>query len=569
MLSAPQGTDYLVEVDGAVHRISGGEAGWSARPRRRWSWRSRSRPGDEVAAGDVVAVVESMKLETALRAPVAGRVREVLVAANTQVEGGTKLLRLEPARRRRRGPSGRRARVAGRAARHGAGRGAPTSATAAADALDRAALPRARLRHRRGATPARCCRALSAARPDLPADDPDVLAGELAIMQIFADLSRAVAQPARARGRGAQPTVDPAGDAEAAHNPQEYLYAYLRSRDADAEGLPESFRAKLRAALAHYGVRRPGAVRRRALASALYRMFLAHRRAAAHVPVLLDLLQLAAAPRAELAARRRPRATTCGCSTTWSPPPSCATRWSATSPGGCATAASTRRDRRRAGAGPAAGARRAGPARPTDPAARAAQIDDIVAAGRADPRRCSASAHHAAMLEVMTRRYYRIRHLTDVQVVDRGGRPLLRPPTATTGATTSCSRPPCTPRRRRRSRGEPPAVQADLRRIVAQLPAGPHRAARPLRHRGPRRPTTTRSARAEKIRESAGHACPRRWTGSRSRCAGPAADERLRAGSPSAPRRRTGAAGRGPHAARAAPDGGRAAGAVAAVRTSS
>src|SRR2546428_5957339 len=29
-------------------------------------------------------------------------------------------------------------------------------------------------------------------------------------------------------------------------NPQEYMHAYLRSRDADAEGLPESFRIKLR-----------------------------------------------------------------------------------------------------------------------------------------------------------------------------------------------------------------------------------------------------------------------------------------------------------------------------------
>ena len=27
VLSVPQGPDYLVEVDGAVHRISGGEAG--------------------------------------------------------------------------------------------------------------------------------------------------------------------------------------------------------------------------------------------------------------------------------------------------------------------------------------------------------------------------------------------------------------------------------------------------------------------------------------------------------------------------------------------------------------
>jgi acetyl/propionyl-CoA carboxylase alpha subunit len=86
--------------------------------RRGRAW-SAPRPGDgggdpgrgatQVEAGAVVAVVESMKLETALRAPVAGRVREVLVAANTQVEGGTKLVRLEPGTDRT-APVGRRGR---------------------------------------------------------------------------------------------------------------------------------------------------------------------------------------------------------------------------------------------------------------------------------------------------------------------------------------------------------------------------------------------------------------------------------------------------------------------------
>src|SRR5262249_57997437 len=78
-------------------------------------------------------------------------------------------------------------------------------------------------------------------------------------------------------------------DAESARNPQEYMHAYLRSRDADAEGLPESFRIKLRRTLAHYGVESldpsPG------LDPALYRIFLAHRRAAAYVPVVSELLQ--------------------------------------------------------------------------------------------------------------------------------------------------------------------------------------------------------------------------------------------------------------------------------------
>ena len=95
MLSVAQGPDYLVEVDGAVHRISGGEAGMVRAPAPAMVVAIPVAVGDEVAEGDVVAIVESMKLETALRAPVAGRVAEVFADVNTQVDGGIKLVRIE------------------------------------------------------------------------------------------------------------------------------------------------------------------------------------------------------------------------------------------------------------------------------------------------------------------------------------------------------------------------------------------------------------------------------------------------------------------------------------------
>ncbi len=62
---------------------------------RPWSSRSPSAEGDEVAEGDVVAVVESMKMETSLTAPFAGRVRRVLSGTNVQVPAHTPLLQLE------------------------------------------------------------------------------------------------------------------------------------------------------------------------------------------------------------------------------------------------------------------------------------------------------------------------------------------------------------------------------------------------------------------------------------------------------------------------------------------
>jgi biotin carboxyl carrier protein len=49
-------------------------------------------PGDEVAARQGVVVVEAMKMENELRAPRAGRVKEIAVAAGASVEAGRVLV---------------------------------------------------------------------------------------------------------------------------------------------------------------------------------------------------------------------------------------------------------------------------------------------------------------------------------------------------------------------------------------------------------------------------------------------------------------------------------------------
>jgi acetyl-CoA carboxylase carboxyltransferase component len=107
----------------------------------------------------------------------------------------------------------------------------------------------------------------------------------------------------------------------------------------------------------------------------------------------------------------------------------------------------------------------------TEPTERAAQIDRIVAA--AEPiLGVFGLRHHAAMLEVMTQRYYRVRPLADVAVEDRGGRPLLTATYRHDGeditvlATTVHTAPDAPPS------GDPMAVQGDLRRLITQLPAG-------------------------------------------------------------------------------------------------
>ena len=57
----------------------------------------RVGPGEQVAAGSTLVVMEGMKMEHHVSAPCDGTVTEVLVAAGDQVDNGSPLLVFEPA----------------------------------------------------------------------------------------------------------------------------------------------------------------------------------------------------------------------------------------------------------------------------------------------------------------------------------------------------------------------------------------------------------------------------------------------------------------------------------------
>ncbi|MBC3190580.1 ATP-grasp domain-containing protein [Pseudonocardia sp. C8] len=416
VLSVAQDADYLVEVDGAVHRISGGEAGIVRAPAPAMVVALPVTPGQVVSEGDTVAIVESMKLETSLRAPFDGTVAELLVPANTQVDGGTKLVRLEPS-----ADAGVAAAAAGDRADFSAFAPAATDADPAATAADALSALRYQVLgfdvDERQARPQ--LRRLATARNELAGDDPAVLAGETAVLQIFADLC--------ALSRNRSETDDETGETE--RNPQEYLYAYLRSRDADDEGLPESFQAKLRRALAHYGITDisddPD------LGPALYRMFLAHRRAPQQVPVVLDLLNW----------RLQHPESVAGLS------PAAREEYLRTLDG-LVVATQLRHPvvgdtarllRYRAFDAPVVAAERArtlhevresldvlAEGRAGDDTApdRARRIDALVASS--EPiLGVFGERHDAVLLEVMTRRYYRVRPLRELELTEHAGKPLL------------------------------------------------------------------------------------------------------------------------------------------------
>ena len=226
-----------------------------AQPRARRS--SSSIPvaaGDEVAAGDVVAVLESMKMETSLAAPFRGRVREVLVGAERPGRRAGAAAAARAARRRA---------AAGRPATAACARAAPSRRRRSArcrDDLRRLRVAGARLRRRRRTRSSGIVGDLHGACADLLAATRAVPAST-ACWRMFADL--------RALSRPRHDELD-AGDA--ARSPQEHLHAWLRSLDAEAEGCPTALRraaAPRARALRH----RRASTARPALEEACYRLF--------------------------------------------------------------------------------------------------------------------------------------------------------------------------------------------------------------------------------------------------------------------------------------------------------
>ncbi|MCU1614161.1 MAG: acetyl-CoA carboxylase, biotin carboxylase subunit, partial [Frankiales bacterium] len=234
----------------------------------------RASVGQEVEAGQTLLVLESMKMETAVRAPFAGRVREVRVAPNAQVDAGAPLLTVDQAGGDAEEASGERVTLP--EGQVGTARNPRDQALSLLAALQSLILG-----YDIGAGYAKdLVERYRTARSELPQDDPELLHAELTVLTTFADLC----DLSRNRPASAEEEAD-----QQVHSPREYFHAYLHSLDADREGLPDSFRSRLTRALAHYGVDddlEPGP----ALEDAVYRIFLAQQRIGGQLPAVLALL---------------------------------------------------------------------------------------------------------------------------------------------------------------------------------------------------------------------------------------------------------------------------------------
>ena len=266
-------TGFLVEVDGITHRISQDEAGLIRASAPAVVVAMPVAVGDEVEAGATLVVLESMKMETALRAPAAGRVREVFATVNSQVDAGAALLRVDQA------GEGSTAEAAPRVQF----RSQPRSGDAnpRTEALTRLSELRALITgYDVSAGRARILLAeYDALRGSQPRDDQELDEAELGLLDTFADICEL------SRNR---PTLDEEESDEGVHSPREHFHSFLHSLDAEVEGLPEAFRTKIARALRNYDVTslEPGPE----LEEAVYRLFLALQRMENQVPVITALL---------------------------------------------------------------------------------------------------------------------------------------------------------------------------------------------------------------------------------------------------------------------------------------
>ena len=269
--------DHLVEVDGVAHRVGKDSGGVVRAPAPAVIVSLPVRAGDLVEAGQTIAVLEAMKMETPVAAPFAGRVREVLATANSQVPGGAPLLRIDP--------EGGDTVVSDEPKVSFTAQGVAPDLDA--DPGDRAGELLEALRALVTGYDVNAAegRALvseyGAVRRLLPAEDTRLVAAELSVLRMFADICEL------SRNR---PSAEEEKSETRVHSPREHLHTYLRSLDVEREGLPESFSSKLSRALRHYGVREL-APADEALKDAVYRVFLALARGDAQTPVVTALLE--------------------------------------------------------------------------------------------------------------------------------------------------------------------------------------------------------------------------------------------------------------------------------------
>lgn len=241
VIACTQHAVFWIEIDGAVHSVTRVDGAAVRTKSPALVSEVLVSVGQRVAEGDPVAVVESMKMVTTVAAPFPGTVISVDVVANSQVERGASLLRLQGLDTESAGSNDGQVEFSALAGE--GGDAAPASPRDVYHKLTNYLLGF-------DLAPAEV-RSLKAAQKSLgeklPADDAELLAEEDALIDLFAEIGSLYRPHTEAETSGEE-------NFEVGTNAQEYFLAFLQWMDADHAGLPESYRDRLTQALSRYGV---------------------------------------------------------------------------------------------------------------------------------------------------------------------------------------------------------------------------------------------------------------------------------------------------------------------------
>lgn len=266
--------NFVIEVDGTSHQITREDLGAVRSPTPAIVVSVKVKEGELVQTGDLIAVLESMKLEVPVLAPYAGKVRKVFVLANVQVDTGAPLIQLELVDHQQ--------KLAHQ----------PAKRLNFKELLPEQSEPvRSQCQHNfevfrsfllgydiKSAEIKRWMTEHGQLCQQLPPNDAELLQHEHELLAIFTDLSSLFHR---------QSEEDPEHQEILAS--QEYLLTYLRTMDATSTELPTAFLEKLLRGLAYYGVN--SFQRCPQLEESLLWIFKAHLKVDQFLPIIMNILE--------------------------------------------------------------------------------------------------------------------------------------------------------------------------------------------------------------------------------------------------------------------------------------
>lgn len=259
-----QGLAYRIEVDGVGHRVDRDDGGIVRAQSPSVVVSIPVQPGDHVEAGECVAVVEAMKMEMQISAPVSGVIRKVMAIPNVQVSSGEPLLQIDP--------------------------GAEVEHDEVSPRLQFARLAVAC--ETPTPEPFACLRQMLLGydvKPEFANDADKSKSGEIPnlalreqedrVLAIFLDICSLF----RNTPRLGKYIAGESPSAEAC------LISYLHSAGSQGQSLPSEFISALQRTVHHYGLE--SLERTPALDESLLRIYKSHQRIQKHIPAIMNILQ--------------------------------------------------------------------------------------------------------------------------------------------------------------------------------------------------------------------------------------------------------------------------------------